>query len=116
MKLKNKIKLIFTIIILVLFIIPLILVKLSKPHEFMGLMVLLFFIINPITTIIVNSIIGKDMKKIWYMPITFSAFFLLFYWIILKEIILDLLVYAIGYLVIGIICMFVSFLITKNKK
>ena len=115
MKIKKKLIIITTLMFLVLFIIPFILINLSKSHEFMGIMILLFFIINPISTIIINSIIGKDIKKLWYIPILFSIIFLILYWILLKEIILDLTVYAISYLVIGIITMLISYFISKKR-
>ena len=114
MELKKKIKIMSVIMLTVLFILPLILINIVKSYEFMGIMIILFFVVNPITSVIINSMIGKDIKRIWWIPIFFCIIFLLSYWIILKEIILDLIVYTIGYLVIGVIFMFVSFFSSKK--
>ena len=116
MKLNKKLIIITIAAILVLVIIPLIFINLAQPHEFMGIMILLFFIINPILVIFVNLIIGKYMKKLWWIPLMFSIIFLISYWIILEEIIFDLIVYAIMYLIIGLIVMFISFFISKKRK
>ena len=116
MKLKKKIFIILTIILCILLVLPFILIKISKPHEFMGIMIILFFVVNPITTAIVNSMIGKDIKKLWYVPILFCIAFLLSYWLVLNEIILDLIFYAAIYMLIGIIFMIGSWLLVKKFK
>ena len=114
---KKKIIIISTIMLLILFTLPFILTKLSQPHEFMGIMIFLFFIINPITAAVVNALIGKDIKKLWYIPILFPIIFLLSYWIILSEVITDLVFYAVIYLIVGLIFMIGSFVISNlNKK
>ena len=112
----KKIRIIILIMILTLLIIPLIFFKMIQPYEFMGVIVFLFFIINPINSMIVNLIVGKDIKKLWWVPIVFSVAFLFSYWIILKEIILDLIFYALIYLILGVLCMFVSWFIVRKLK
>ena len=116
MYLKKKSIFIFTTMLVILFIIPFVFTKIVQPHEFMGIMIFLFFIINPITTMIINLTINKDIKKLWLVPILFSIIFLLSYWLILNEIILDLFFYATIYLIIGLFFMFCSFFIPKTKK
>ena len=116
MKLKKKLSIIITTMIFVLLILPLIFINLAQPHEFMGVMMLMFFVVNPIATAVVNSMIGNDIKKLWWMPMMFCIVFLLLYWLVLREIILDLIVYAIMYLIIGLIFMLVSSFIAKKTK
>ena len=116
MKLKKKIIIAVTSMFLILLIIPFVFINLSQSYEFMGIMILLFFVVNPIAVVIINLIIGKDLKKLWWMPILFCIIFLLSYWLILEEIILDLIIYAICYLVIGIIFMFISKFISVKRK
>ena len=116
MRLKNKLFIILTIMLIFLLIIPLILINLAKPHEFMGVMILLFFIVNPIIAAIINFMIGKDIKKLWWIPILFCIMFLLSYWIMLKEIIWDLMFYAAIYFIIELFFMIISIFVTKNKK
>jgi len=115
MKLKKKLIVSFIIMLVILLILPFVFIKTAEPHEFMGIMMLLFFGINPITTAIINSMIGKDIKKIWWMPLLFSIVFLLSYWLVLKEVIFDLMIYAVIYLIIGLIFMFISYLIVKKQ-
>ena len=103
MRIKKKIFIFLIIMFIVLFILPFILINISKSHEFMGIMIMLFFVVNPITAAIINSMIGKDIRKMWWMPVLFSIVFLLAYWIVLKEIILDLMFYAVIYLIIGLL-------------
>ena len=116
MKCKNKIMVSIVTMLIVLLILPLVFVKLSKPDVVMGIMMIFFFIVNPLITAVINLMVGMDVKKTWWMPILFSGVFLLSYWIILKEIILDLIVYALIYLIIGLIFMFVSLFVSKKIK
>lgn len=113
---KRKIITLFIFMISILLVLPFILIQIVKPHEFMGVMIFLFFIINPIASAIINSIIGIDIKKLWWMPLLYSIIFLISYWLVLGEIILDLIFYAIIYLIIGIIFMVCSNFIIKKIK
>ena len=53
---NKKIRISIILMLLILLVIPYISINLSHPYDFMGLMVLLFFIINPLTTIGINII------------------------------------------------------------
>ena len=115
MKLKKKLIISFITMLVLLLALPFIFIKTAEPHEFMVIMMLLFFVVNPITTAIINSMFGKDIKKMWWMSLLFSVVFLLSYWLVLKEVIFDLMIYAGFYLIIGLIVMFVSSLIVKKQ-
>ena len=110
---NRKFSIIIATMIFVLLILPLTFINLAQPHEFMGVMILLFFVVNPIAAVIVSSMVGKDIKKLWWLPMMFCIIFLLSYWFVLKEIILDLIVYAIMYLIIGLIFMFISLFVAS---
>ena len=116
MKLKKKLIMAITIMIFVLSVIPLILINLATPHEFMGVMILLFFMINPLAILIVSLMVSKDLKQLWWIPILFCILFLISYWIVLSGVILDLLVYAAIYLIIGACAMLVSYLINVKNS
>ena len=116
METKKKMCIILTVMLCILLILPIILINISKPHEFMGITMMLFFVVNPLTTAIINSMIGKDIKKMWWMPILFCIVFLLSYWLVLEEIILDLVFYAVIYIIIGIIFMIGSWCFTQKFK
>ena len=115
---KKKMIIMFIIMLSILLIMPFVLTKFAAPHEFMGVMILLFFIVNPVAAAVTNSIVGKDIKKLWWMTIFFPVMFLLSYWLVLAEIIMDLTFYAVIYLIIGLVFMIGSWLIAKplNKK
>ena len=85
-------------------------------NEFMGSMILLFFVVNPITAAVINSMIGKDIRKLWWMPALFAIVFLLSYWLVLEEIIIDLIFYAVIYLIIGLIFMIGSLFFARKFR
>ena len=106
----------FIIMGAVLFLLPFTIVKVAEPHEFMGIMIILFFIVNPIAAAVVNSMIGKVVRKFWWMPALFAIVFLLSYWLVLEEIIIDLMFYAVIYFIIGLIFMLGSFFVARKFK
>ena len=114
MKLKNKLIITSTIKLVVLLALPLIFVNLAKPHEAMGLMMTFFFAINPVASVIVSLFVGKDIKKLWWIPLSFAIVFLLSYWFVLSEIIWDLTIYAIIYALLGLLTMIILW-IAKRK-
>jgi len=116
MEIKKKTIIILTFMLCVLLILPFIPINISEPHEVMGIIMMLFFVVNPLTTAIINLMIGKDIKKMWWMPILFCIVFLLSYWLVLEAFILDLILYAIIYIIIGIIFMIISWCFTKKFK
>lgn len=113
---KKKMIIMFIIMLSSLLMLPFILTQFAEPHEFMGVMILLFFIINPITTAVTNSIVGKDIKKLWWVSVVFPIMFLLSYWLVLKEIIIDLTFYAVIYLIIGLVFMIGSAIVANWKQ
>ena len=113
---KKKMIITFIIMVVILLILPFIFVEAAEAHEFMGIMILLFFVVNPITAAVINSMIGKDVRKLWWMPALFAIVFLLSYWLVLEEIIIDLIFYAVIYLIIGLIFMMVSLFVARKFK
>ena len=115
-QMKKKMIIILIIMLSILLILPFILTQIAQPHEFMGIMILLFFIVNPIAAAVASSIIGKDIKKLWWTSVLFPVIFLLSYWLVLQEVIIDLTFYAVIYLIIGLVFMIGSWLITKYRN
>lgn len=111
---KNKVIVAIITEIVVLLILPFVFYNLTKPHEAMGVMMMFFFVVNPITSATIHSFIGKDMKKLCWLPVLFALVFLLSYWLILKEIVLDLTIYAMMYMLVGFFAMAISWL-AKRK-
>ena len=80
MKLKQKIITARVTELVVLLILPFLFVHLANPHDVMGIMMLLFFAVNPIASVGIHSFVGKDIKKLWWLPVLFAFLFLLSYW------------------------------------
>ena len=114
MKLKSKLILALTIELVVLPALPLVAVKLSDPLDTMGLMMILFFIVNPAASVTVNLFTGKDVKKLWWIPILFAIVFLSSYWVALEEIVWDLSIYAAIYMLLGFLTMAFSWIAKRN--
>lgn len=115
MKLKSKIILTNLILIIEMFFIPLILVYISNPQDAMGILIIFLFILNPFISLIIGIISGFEFKKMWWEPILTCFIFLISYWIILQDIILDFFIYAFIYLAFGSITMLITFLLRKNN-
>ena len=95
---------------------PFVFFRFAQPHEAMGLMMIFFFAVNSAASIGLGIFAGKEFKRSWWIPILFSILFLLSYWLILESIILDLSVYAISYLVLGMGAMLLTKYITQHTK
>ena len=114
MKLKSKVIVAITIWLTVLLISPLVFLNLAKPHEAMGVMMMFFFLVNPIVSAAISAFIGKDIKKLWWFPISFAIVFLLSYWLVLQEIIFDLTIYAVLYMLVGFLAMLISRVVKRK--
>ena len=108
MSMAKRILAVISIMLAVLLIAPLAVLNFANPMDGMGLMFLLFFAINPVASIIVGILSGRAVKKMWWTPLLFSAMFLLCCWLALQEVVWDLLVYAVIYLLLGTIAMTVT--------
>ena len=114
MKLKSKVATAVIAELLVLLILPLLLFPLTAPHEAMGMMMLFFFVINPIAAAAFHAFFGKHIKVLWWLPLVFPLVFLLSYWLVLQEIVWDLSIYAAAYLLIGYLAMGLSWIARRK--
>lgn len=105
---KKKLLISIFVILVILLIIPLLAVNFAEGHDGMGIMMILFFVINPITTACLNFMVNNEIKKMWWLPVLFSILFLLTSWLVLKQVIYELIIYAVIYLFIGFIAMFIA--------
>ena len=81
----------------------------------MGICVILFYVINPLFSIICGVFAGKDIKQLWPLPIITSALFLAGTWMFFEMGETAFLLYCGYYLVTGIICMLLTCFITNKK-
>lgn len=69
---------------------------------------LLFFVVNPIYTVIAGVFAGKHLKELWSVPVLAAILFLLGAWIFFDMGEGAFVIYAGIYLAIGMVSMFVS--------
>lgn len=102
--------------IVVMFVLPFAVARLSSECSGMALCLMLFFIINPIYSAILGFNCGKNIRRMWNLPLVSSIAFLAGTWLFfdIKEI--WFLIYATVYLVIGLSAMGISKYVDKSKK
>ena len=94
--------------IVVMFALPFAIARLSSECSGMALCMILFFIINPIYSVILGYCCGKNVRIMWNLPLVSAIAFLAGTWIFFDIHELWFLVYAVVYLIIGYIAMFIS--------
>ena len=114
MKLKSKVVTAIATELFVLLILPFLALKLTAPHEAMGIMILFFFAINPIAAAAIHAFFGKEIKALWWLPIVFAVLFLVSYWLVLQDVVWDLSIYAAAYLIIGYLAMGLSWIARRK--
>ncbi|MDE6536839.1 MAG: hypothetical protein K2M13_02200 [Muribaculaceae bacterium] len=94
--------------ILVMFALLFAVARLASECSGMALCMILFFIINPIYSAILGYRCGKDVGRMWNLPLVSAIAFLAGTWIFFDIHELWFIAYAGLYLVIGYIAMFIS--------
>ena len=91
--------------ILVMFALPFAVARLASECSGMALCMLLFFIINPIYSALLGYRCGKNVGRMWNLPLVSAIAFLAGTWIFFDIHELWFIAYAIVYLIIGWIAM-----------
>ena len=98
----------------IMLVFPWLAVTFIKGDGGMAACFILFFAVNPIYAICSGAYAGKNIKKFWILPIITALFFLLGTWLFFcmgeKEFIL----YALGYLLLGIVAELISMFVKKK--
>lgn len=102
------------ITIVVMFALPLAVARLASECSGMALCMMLFFIVNPIYSAILGYRCGKEIKKMWNLPLVSSIAFLAGTWLFFDIREVWFLIYAAAYLAIGWAAMFVSKYLRKS--
>ncbi|MCH5186638.1 MAG: hypothetical protein J1F64_11045 [Oscillospiraceae bacterium] len=100
----------------VMLLLPAAAVAFVKSDAGMAVSILLFFAIDPIYSLIVGIFAGKDIKKMWSLPVISSVTFLLGAWLFFDMGEIAFIMYAGIYLAIGIIAMLLSGFVRKRAK
>lgn len=85
-------------------------------NDGLGVLMLLFFALYPLTSVAVGIVGGTKIKSLWYIPLVNAAFYLASSWIFLEAFEVAFLGYAAVYAVIGLAAAGVTALITNRKK
>lgn len=70
--------LILSIVVVSMVIIPMIAVNTVKADAGMLTVIVLFFAVNPLVSIWTGTIAGKDIKHLWFTPVTVAVLFWVF--------------------------------------
>ncbi len=80
----------------------------------MAVCFLLFFAVNPLYSVIIGAFVGKDIQHLWSLPFISAALFLIGTWIFFDVGETAFILYAVVYLVLGIVAMLISMFIRKS--
>lgn len=111
-------KMIFCVVLaaVVLLGLPWIAVTFVPLSEGMAAMMLLFFVVNPICSVVVGAVAGSDMKRMKFLPVMFALFFIAGCWCFLDFGDPDFFVYAIPYLLLGCGAMYGTHWLRMRKQ
>lgn len=82
----------------------------------MAVCFLLFYAVNPIYSVFIGVLAGKDIKHLCSLPFISPILFLLGVWVFFDMGETAFIMYAAGYLVLGILAMVTSVFICKKKR
>lgn len=104
-----------TISVVIMIALPFAVARLASESSGMALCMILFFIVNPIYSAILGFRCGKDIRRMWNLPLVSSIAFLAGTWIFfdIKEV--WFIIYAAVYLIIGWTAMGISNYLNKRN-
>ena len=82
----------------------------------MAVCFILFFAVNPLFSAVCGVFAGKDIKRLWALPIITAGLFLAGTWLFFEMKETAFLLYCCCYLIIGVIAMSISALVNKRKQ
>lgn len=89
----------------VMFVLPFVVARYVSECAGMACCMLLFFVINPFYSIIIGTVAGKCVKRLWSLPVLSAAMFLAGVWVFFAFGEPWFLAYAGAYLAIGLVSM-----------
>lgn len=92
----------------VMFILPFAVAKHASECAGMALCMLLFLVINPIYSIILGIVAGRNIKTMWNLPLISAVAFLAGAWLFFDTHEPWFIVYATTYLCIGVVAMLIT--------
>ena len=116
MKTITKIWIAMAMILFVMLGIPLYAVHFADGYDGMGLLLVMFFVGNPLAVIFLGMIAGTNVKQLWWIPILALLLFPILFGIAVWDYeIATLYLYSLMYLFPGMIAMFATHCARKIK-
>lgn len=103
-----------SIVIMLLF--PFLAVTFVKADAGMAVCFILFYAVNPVYSVVIGVFAGKDIKRLWSLPIISSILFLAGTWILFDMGEMAFIIYAVVYLILGMLAMLISMFISKKTR
>ncbi len=100
----------------IMLVLPWLAVTFVKGDAGMAVCFLLFYAVNPIYSLITGAFAGKHIKRLCSLPFILSVLYLLGVWIFFDMGEIAFIIYAVIYLILGILAMLVSMLIERKKQ
>ena len=113
---KKRVVLWFVISAIIMFVLPWLAVAFVKGDAGMAVCFLLFYTINPIYSVIIGAVAGKDIKHLCNLPFISSILYLFGVWIFFDMGETVFIMYAVIYLILGILAMLISMFIERKKR
>lgn len=108
-----KIIVFFVSLLTFMLIFPAAVIIFSPAHFVTGFIMLLFFAVYPVMSAVLGVLAGSDIKELWWMPIALAICFPLLFSLAIFEMVWELYIYSVIYLLAGVFFMAVTALIVK---
>lgn len=99
----------------VMLLLPALAVRFVNADGGMAVCFALFFVVDPLFSACIGVYAGRDLQRLWCLPIFPAAFFLLGAWLFLDAGETAFLFYAAVYALLGYAAMLISLIIRKNQ-
>ena len=102
--------------VVVMLALPWLAVTFVKGDAGMAVCLLLFFAVNPLYSVIIGVFAGNNIRNLWSLPVISAVLFLIGTWIFFDMGETAFILYAVGYLAVGIAAMLISMFIRKRMQ
>lgn len=106
----------FAVSAVLMLALPWLAVTFVKSDAGMAVCLLLFFVVNPLFSVIIGTFAGKDVRHLWSFPVVSTALFLVGAWILFDIEEMAFLLYATVYLALGVVAMLISMFVRKKVE
>jgi len=102
-------------IVIVMLVVPAVAVRVVSSDAGFALLLMLFFAIDPVFSVVIGFLSGRDIKRRWYLPAVSSLVFLAACWMLFEFGETSFALYAGIYLLLGLFSMAVSRLVFRRR-